>query len=308
MVIAREIGPPQAAACLARKVGAVRAVRRTAGRGGLLALTSRTRSEYPIDAFDCQWSRACRSPRCPRRRNSVWRFSVVICVQLWDWVIQLSAFTTSRGGELLSFAITMPLRSFLRELYKYPRLTGQDRNSAVSYFKDFPAVRSDTILDPESGIWHDPLPFDPFVLCFKFPQFKVEDTYYTYALAYAPVVFELTARISTRDCFLTTEGDKSAFLPDNSGKPTASCWLRRPAGNRGRDEWVRMMQRLEHLADEFSVGETDKSALFSGRPSGQPPTGPMSREGWLHMRLQVGISLRANAQVRRVDFLVWSWS
>ena len=190
----------------------------------------------------------------------------------------------------------MALNKFLRKIYTYPSLTRDD--SAIQYFLDFPAVRSETVLEADQLRWHTELGIRKYQLCFVFKEFKFQDTYLTYSVAYAPTILEVTGCIVPEACYLTTSGDAAEFPPGDSMRdnPYASCWLSCPAEGAEREEWASMMLRVAEFAEDFSAG-SNTTALFRGQSL------PVTKEEALETQLQVMLSLRSDPNVREIHLL-----
>ncbi|TFY78547.1 hypothetical protein EWM64_g5466 [Hericium alpestre] len=100
------------------------------------------------------------------------------------------------------------------------------------------------------------------------------------------VVFEVEARISARDCFLSTEGDQEHPLNDDADwrKPSkfASCWLEAPDSSvDGQGNWRRALLQLERLAWHADSGvRTDDFIALKRREPGADPSPAYLQVSW----------------------------
>ena len=127
-------------------------------------------------------------------------------------------------------------------------LTPTSTDDNTDYFEHFPAVRSDTLIPPSTFIqpWHDR---QAWLFCQYSPHASLRGELITCM----PVTFEVTGRISRRECFLTMRGDEDTDGDYSQKAPMATCWLKAPRANAKRAEWDRMMLWLYQIAGTGST-------------------------------------------------------
>ncbi len=127
-------------------------------------------------------------------------------------------------------------------MLSYKNATNQNRE----FYNNFPAARSSTILSdcsfivPKTGI--DFKLYSQYVRRLIWPGL-VDGPGDPNPLIHIPVVFEVVARISREECYLTTMGYRNR----GGVKPVASCWLEPPEDEAGIAEWEEMMRRMEDI-------------------------------------------------------------
>ncbi len=65
--------------------------------------------------------------------------------------------------------------------------------------------------------------------------------------AYIPVIFKMTGKFSSDECYLTSAGDVEGDGVDSAGETLASCWIQTSGGTNDTIEWDVMHTRLFDL-------------------------------------------------------------
>lgn len=146
-------------------------------------------------------------------------------------------------------------------------LTPVATDANTQYFENFPAVRSDTLIPPSTFIkpWPER---QAWLFCQYSPHISLRGELITSK----PVTFEVTGRISRRECFLTTRGDEDTDGDFSKKVPLATCWLKAPRAKEARTEWDRMMlwlYRIAMSADAGSLRRWEFVVLRRGEQSAQ---------------------------------------